>query len=84
MDWIGLDIGGENVKLATKDGQFSFPFELWKHPQQLAGFLEKSVAVVSKGVQAAVTMTGELADGYPTRQIGVREIVQFVETRNKG
>lgn len=78
MEWIGLDIGGANIKIATPDDQFSYPFELWKYPEQLSGFLRQVVAI-SEDVWAAVTMTGELADGYPTRQAGVLEIIESVD-----
>ena len=79
MEWIGLDIGGANIKLSQLDGQFSCPFELWKHPERLAEFLRRTVPG-HENVRAAVTMTGELADGYPTRQAGVVEIVDSVES----
>lgn len=78
MEWIGLDIGGANIKLATRGDQFSYPFALWKHPERLADFLHRTVAN-SKSVLAAVTMTGELADGYPNRQSGVHKIVEATE-----
>lgn len=78
MEWIGLDIGGANIKLSRLEGQFSYPFELWKHPERLTEFLREIVPSCT-AVRAAVTMTGELADGYPTRQDGVLQIVDSVE-----
>lgn len=78
MDWIGLDIGGANIKLASGEGQFSFPFELWKYPDQLTEFLGATV-IRDKGLRVAVTMTGELADGYPDKETGVGQIVDSVE-----
>ncbi len=34
--WLGLDIGGANVKAATVDRfAVSLPFALWKSPNQL-------------------------------------------------
>lgn len=77
-EWIGLDIGGANIKIAFRDQQFSFPFELWKQPEQLSDYL-RTIVTEPERHRVAVTMTGELADGYPTKSVGVREIVRSVE-----
>ncbi len=38
--WLAFDIGGANLKAAHSDGSaVSFPFELWKRPDDLAGSL---------------------------------------------
>ncbi|QGJ70369.1 Tetrahydromethanopterin-linked C1 transfer pathway [Planctomycetales bacterium 10988] len=85
-DWIGLDIGGANIKLAHESGlAFCDPFCLWKAPQQLAARIKHLLQRASDtlwdeeslcpnfGVVA--TMTGELADCYPTKKYGVRHIL---------
>jgi probable H4MPT-linked C1 transfer pathway protein len=78
MNFVGLDIGGANTKIALRNKQRSYPFELWKRPQDLGSFLRKIIPL-RENAQCAVTMTGELADGYPSKQQGVAEIVAAVE-----
>ena len=79
---IGLDIGGANLKAATSDGQAAArPFPLWKDPDRLADELTNVLAELPRGDCLAVTMTGELVDGYSSKAEGVRAIVaaaQFV------
>ena len=81
MDWLGIDIGGANIKAATTRGQaLSVPFALWKEPENLAGELSKIVArFAGDENRLAVTMTGELADCFRTKAEGVRFIVAAVE-----
>ena len=61
MAWIGLDIGGANLKLATSDGINSrhLPFPLW---QDQHGLAERLVTLIGSlpAKNLAVTMTGEL------------------------
>ncbi len=79
MGVIGLDVGGANLKLATLEGVARcMPFALWKHPQQLAQALAQLLDGIS-GSCLAVTMTGELADCYPTKAAGVVHILQCVQ-----
>ena len=78
-NWIGLDIGGANIKVAGEDQITSHPFELWKHPETLGSFLASIVDQPTRN-NLAVTMTGELADGYASREEGVCRIVEDVET----
>lgn len=72
-----LDIGGANLKAATSDGRSaSTPFPLWKQPQRLAEALKALLAPFADCQTIAVTMTGELADCYPDKATGVKEIIQ--------
>lgn len=79
--WIGLDVGGANLKAADGRGRsVSVPFELWKRPAELAGAIHSLLASFSEAPVApvagvALTMTGELADCYATKAEGVRAIV---------
>lgn len=80
--WIGLDIGGANLKAADGIGAaVSEPFELWKRPGDLAGavrtVLERFGHIPFAGV--ALTMTGELADCFATKAEGVLAIVAATE-----
>lgn len=75
---LGLDIGGANTKAASSDGCFtdSVYLPLWKNAtlsNVLDGFADLSPEAV------AVVMTGELADCFPDRLIGVLSIKASVE-----
>jgi len=79
MSTIGLDIGGANLKLAHSDGQaISLSFPLWKTPQLLASTLASLLDQLPSTNHLAVTMTGELADCFSTKQFGVAEILASV------
>ena len=77
-NWIGLDIGGANLKLADTQGiACSLPFALWRSPELLAEQISQLLASVSCPQDAliALTMTGELADCYETKAEGVQQII---------
>jgi probable H4MPT-linked C1 transfer pathway protein len=80
--WLGLDIGGANLKAARADGSARVvPFELWKQPKELPRRLAALVAAMKMGGRRdrlAVTMTAELCDCYPTRAFGVRAVLDAV------
>ncbi len=70
--WLGLDIGGANLKVADC-GSFakSAPFPLWRYPERLSEALAALINSAPPFDRLAVTMTGEMADCYETRQEGV-------------
>jgi len=76
---MALDIGGANLK-ASDGAEFvrSRPFPLWRNPTQLAAELVALLADGPKFPSLAVTMTGELADCFRTKQEGVATIVDAV------
>lgn len=82
--WLGLDVGGANCKWASSQGSVeAWPFPLWKDPDGLGQRLRESIlGWTSRTGESlcgiAVTMTGELADCYWTRQEGVERIVEQV------
>ncbi len=82
MHVVGLDIGGANVKVATTAGSaVSVPFPLWKDPGGLPATLRVAVAKVLSEAGPdvlAVTMTGELADCFPSKADGVAAILDAV------
>ncbi|MAT71509.1 MAG: H4MPT-linked C1 transfer pathway protein [Planctomycetaceae bacterium] len=85
MSWLALDIGGANLKAADGHGfAVSRPFALWKHPAGLADQLRSLIDAAPASEQIAVTMTGELADCYPSRQQGVAAIATAVKTAAQG
>ena len=80
MSIIGLDIGGANLKASHIDGEcHSEPFALWEHPEQLSQRLRGIVGNMPTADKLAVTMTGELADCYPSKTEGVCSILESVE-----
>ena len=76
--WIGLDVGGANLKIADGRGRAaSFPYALWREPQGLAAAIASLIVDFDthRDSHIALTMTGELADCYATKAEGVRAIV---------
>jgi len=85
MNWLGLDIGGANLKISDCFGYTRcLPFPLWKKPRELAETLRQLVgeAPVVDGI--SVTMTGELADCFETKREGVLHILNAVEGATAG
>lgn len=83
--WLGLDIGGANLKAAMATGyadERAFP--LWQRPERLADALANQIAAAPPHRGLAVTMTGELADCYSTKAEGVQAIVAAVEKAAAG
>lgn len=80
--WLGLDIGGANLKLAHNSAQAlwskSIPFAMWKESQMLAQTLARAINDSPEFHGIAVTMTGELADCFATRAEGVARILEQV------
>jgi len=79
MSQLALDVGGAHVKFS--DGLAwtgSIPWPLWKSPDQLAGRLRTILASAEDCTAVAVTMTGELADCYPSKAAGVNHILASV------
>lgn len=82
---IGLDIGGANLKAATSDGHAtSRAFPLWKHPNQLVDELKQLISELPAARALAVTMTGELADCFQSKEEGVGRIITAVEQAAEG
>lgn len=78
---LGLDIGGANIKAATADGvNQSIPFPLWRSHQTLPQQLLQLRSLAPNPNLLALTMTGELADCYTTKEAGVRHIIHSVQT----
>lgn len=78
--WVGLDIGGANLKVASPSQLLAHePFPLWKKPYELFDKLRELTSSVSPAASLAITMTGELADCYAHKREGVLAIVEAVE-----
>jgi probable H4MPT-linked C1 transfer pathway protein len=79
MPWLGLDVGGANLKLADGRGfAVARPFPLWRQPRELAAVLHELLRDAPAADGLAVTMTGELADCFETKREGVASILDAV------
>jgi probable H4MPT-linked C1 transfer pathway protein len=85
MSWLGLDIGGANLKAADGAGWArSVPFALWREPQNLDSQLKTLIASAPAADRLAVTMTGELCDCFRNKAEGVRHILSAVDRAADG
>ncbi len=79
---LGVDVGGAHIKLADASGRSTAcPFAMWLEADRLADRVrELSRLFCSEHNQSythlAVTMTGEMADCFATRRIGVEFILR--------
>jgi len=74
--WLGVDIGGANLKIADGRGfSASRFFPLWQQPNRLGATLAEMFERATTARRLAVTMTGELADCFETKSDGVRAIL---------
>ncbi len=77
--WVALDIGGANIKFAHEGGRaLNVPFEVWKRPDDLGRTISAAVAALPPSDHAAVTMTAELCDCFPTKRVGVNAVLDAV------
>lgn len=80
MSWLGLDIGGANLKLAASNGHaMSVPFALWREPERLEAELRRLLAEAPPADHVAITMTAELCDCFASKEQGVRHILEQAE-----
>ena len=85
MNWLALDIGGANLKLADGQGfAASHPFALWRDKDRLAWELRSAIAESPPHDHLVVTMTGELADCFASKVEGVKFILQAVHEAADG
>jgi probable H4MPT-linked C1 transfer pathway protein len=78
--WVALDVGGANIKVAHEGGQGrTVPFEVWKRPDELGRTISAAVATLPPADRAALTMTAELCDCYPTKKVGVNAVLDAAE-----
>jgi (4-(4-[2-(gamma-L-glutamylamino)ethyl]phenoxymethyl)furan-2-yl)methanamine synthase len=85
MSWLGLDVGGANLKAADGAGWArSVLFALWREPQNLATELKTLIDSGPPADRLAVTMTGELCDCFRNKAEGVRHILAAVDQAAAG
>src|SRR5207253_754005 len=81
MNWLALDIGGANLKVADGKGYAqSYAFALWRDSARLAQQIRTSIYEAPPSDHLAVTMTGELADCFESKEAGIRFILQAVSS----
>ncbi|HEY2414008.1 MAG TPA: hydantoinase/oxoprolinase family protein [Pirellulaceae bacterium] len=81
MNWLALDIGGANIKAADGNGYAqSYGFPLWKQSPRLAQQLRTVIYEAPPSDHIAVTMTGELADCFESKAVGVRFILDALHS----
>lgn len=79
IDLVALDVGGANIKAADGLGfAHAEPFALWREWRQLPTALERILRAVGPA-RIVATMTGEIADCYPSRAAGVAHIVASLQ-----
>jgi len=77
-DVLAFDVGGANIKAADGRGwAYGEAFELWRRRSELPAALARVVAA-RRPRRVVATMTGEIADCYPSRAAGVADIVSAV------
>lgn len=78
-DVLALDVGGANIKAADGTGwTHAEPFAMWRDAPRLAEVLTRIIGAAEPR-RIVATMTGEIADCFPSREAGVRHIVAAVE-----
>lgn len=75
MTYLGIDIGGANIKLADTGGYAAaHSFPLWREPQRLAEVLADCLRRAPPHRAIAATTTAELADCFATKREGIRAV----------
>src|SRR5688572_11644218 len=79
MHWLALDIGGANIKVADGQGYArAHHFAMWRESPRLAQQIRGAISEAPPCDHLAVTMTGELADCFATKEVGVEFSLQAV------
>lgn len=75
--WLGIDVGGANLKVAREDGGAeTLPFAVWRSPERLDEAVAELASRFTPFDRVAATMTAELCDCYATKREGVLNIVE--------
>ena len=76
---LAFDVGGANIKAADGWGwTHAEAFPLWQRPDALAEALQR-IAAQRMPRRIVATMTGEIADCFPSRPAGVARIIEALE-----
>lgn len=78
-DVLAFDVGGANIKAADGLGwSHAQAFALWQQPDSLGDVLGQIVTIRTPA-RIVATMTGEIADCFPSRTVGVARIIDALE-----
>jgi probable H4MPT-linked C1 transfer pathway protein len=76
----GIDIGGANLKFADNQGHaHHINFPMWKNFAQLSTVIAETLKLLGQPLHLAITMTGELADCFLTKQEGIETILTAIK-----
>lgn len=79
MNWLALDIGGANLKIADGRGYAqSYQLALWRERHKLGQQIRTAISEAPASDHLAVTMTGELADCFESKAVGVAFILNAI------
>ncbi|HKW41168.1 MAG TPA: hypothetical protein VJN39_07965, partial [Gemmatimonadales bacterium] len=87
---IGWDLGGAHLKAARLDGAgtvehvMQLPCPLWQGIEHLDRALAEVLSAFGAAPLHAVTMTGEMADLFANRTVGVTRLVAALRERTEG
>jgi probable H4MPT-linked C1 transfer pathway protein len=86
---IGWDIGGAHLKAArVENGRITqavqVPCPLWLGLDKLDTAFAEALRKVGEAKRHAITMTGELADAFPSRAAGVEGLAEIASKRLAG
>jgi probable H4MPT-linked C1 transfer pathway protein len=82
-DLVALDVGGAAIKAADGRGwAHALPFPLWREWRRLPDAIAEVIGPLRPD-RIVATMTGEIADCYPSRTAGVSAIVAAIETASR-
>ena len=68
-------MGPTSRRLTRTELRGTVPFEVWKRPDDLSSVIAAAAAALPASTRAAVTMTAELCDCYPTKTVGVNTVL---------
>lgn len=81
MNWLALDIGGANLKAADGLGYAqSYAFAMWRDSKLLAQQIRTAISEAPPCDHLAITMTGELADCFESKEVGIRFILEAIKS----
>ncbi|MGE3362134.1 MAG: hydantoinase/oxoprolinase family protein [Rhizobiaceae bacterium] len=81
---VGFDVGGAHLKVVRAEGgrivaAQTYATPLWQGLSTLEKAFAESVDICAGAASAALTMTGELADVFSSRQDGVHGLLDIIE-----
>jgi probable H4MPT-linked C1 transfer pathway protein len=87
---MGWDVGGAHLKVAALDAHarvlnvLQIPCPLWRGLEYLTTAVDTARQHLGAAPRHAITMTGEMADAFPSRHEGVLQIAALMERKLQG